>query len=190
VAAYAFVRVSTDQQERDHQYCGVLASANARSLGPLQEVHVFATVLRKVTERWQRDTAMQSRLTAWGVPQRRTDLMDTHVQRAEAVRQACIAAALQAYENAGVSGLCHEGRWAYAVDAIRRLPLRPLVQALLLAAEDEEGGGLPSSGVRAASQDSANTKVAYGTESIKKLGHMSNTRGTMGHPMSITLVGG
>jgi hypothetical protein len=38
--------------------------------------------------------------------------MDEHVQRAEAVRQACIAAALQAYEDAGVSGLCHEGCWA------------------------------------------------------------------------------
>ena len=64
--------------------------------------------------------------------------MDEHVQRAEAVRQACIAAALQAYEDAGVSGLCHEGRWEYAVDAMRSLPLRPLVQALLLAAENED----------------------------------------------------
>ena len=64
--------------------------------------------------------------------------MDAHVQRAEAVRQACIAAALQAYEDAGVSGLCHEGRWEYAVDAMRSLPLRPLVQALLLAAENED----------------------------------------------------
>src|SRR5437899_1364064 len=36
-----------------------------------------------------------ARLTAWGVPERRTDLMDVHMQRAEAVRQACIAAALQ-----------------------------------------------------------------------------------------------
>ena len=76
--------------------------------------------------------------------------MDAHMQRAEAVRQACIAAALQAYEEAGVSGLCHEGRWAYAVDAMRRLPLRPLVHTLLLTAADEEGGGLPASGARAA----------------------------------------
>ena len=64
--------------------------------------------------------------------------MDAHMQTAEAVRQACSAAALQAYEDAGVSGLCHEGRWEYAVDAMRGLPLRPLVQALLLAAEDED----------------------------------------------------
>ena len=70
--------------------------------------------------------------------------MDVHMQTAEAVRQACIAAALQAYEDAGVSGLCHEGRWEYAVDAMRGLPLRPLVQALLLATENEEGGDRPS----------------------------------------------
>jgi hypothetical protein len=50
--------------------------------------------------------------------------MDVHIQMAEAVRQACLAAALQAYEDAGVSGLCHEGRWECAVDAIRAdLPL-------------------------------------------------------------------
>jgi hypothetical protein len=50
--------------------------------------------------------------------------MDVHMQMAEAVRQACIAVALQAYDDAGVSGLCHEGRWEYAVDAMRGLPLR------------------------------------------------------------------
>ena len=70
--------------------------------------------------------------------------MDIHIQMAEAVRQACIATALRAYEEGGISGLCHEGRWEYAVDAMRGLPLRPLIQALLLAVEDEEGGGLPS----------------------------------------------
>jgi hypothetical protein len=57
--------------------------------------------------------------------------MDEQLQRAEAVRQACIAAALRAYEDGGLSGLCQEGRWEYAVDAMRGLHLRPLVQALL-----------------------------------------------------------
>jgi hypothetical protein len=74
--------------------------------------------------------------------------MDEHVQRAEAVRQACIAAALQAYEDAGVSGLCHEGRWEYAVDAMRSLLLRPLVQALLLAAENEDAARAGVAGTR------------------------------------------
>ena len=83
--------------------------------------------------------------------------MDLHMQRAEAVRQACIAAALQAYEDAGVSGLCHEGRWEYAMDAMRGLPLLPLVEALLRAAEDEEGGDLPPSDARATTRNAANT---------------------------------
>jgi hypothetical protein len=96
------------QQEGEHQRESVLASAHARSLGLLREVCGFAAALREVTEHWQRDPAMQARLTVWGVTERRTDLMDEHVQRAEAVRQVCIAAALQAYEEAGISGLCHE----------------------------------------------------------------------------------
>ena len=69
--------------------------------------------------------------------------MDAHMQTAEAVRQACIAAAHQAYEEAGVSGLCHEGRWECAVDAMRGVPLRPLLQALRQAAEGEAGGRRP-----------------------------------------------
>ena len=69
--------------------------------------------------------------------------MDDPLQRAEVVRQACVAAALQAYEDAGLSGLCYEGRWEYAVDAMRGLPLRPLIQALLHEAEGEEEGHLP-----------------------------------------------
>ena len=67
--------------------------------------------------------------------------MNVHMPMAEAVRQARITAALQAYDEAGVSGLCHEGRWEYAVDAMRGLPLRPLIEALLRAAEHEVGGG-------------------------------------------------
>ena len=70
--------------------------------------------------------------------------MDNTFRVAEAVQQACLAAALRAYEDAGLSGLCHEGRWEYAVDAMRGLPLRPLVHALLRAVEAEEGGGRPS----------------------------------------------
>lgn len=43
---------------------------------------------------------------------------------AEGVRQACIAAALAAYEEAGVLGLCAEGRWEAAVSAMQSLDLR------------------------------------------------------------------
>jgi hypothetical protein len=44
----------------------------------------------------------------------------------EAVRRACLAAALAAYEEAGVLGLCHEGRWEAAVSAMQSLDLRRL----------------------------------------------------------------
>ena len=67
--------------------------------------------------------------------------MDEPLQIAEVVRQACLTAALRAYEDAGLSGLCHEGRWECAVDAIRAMPLRPLVHTLLRAAEHEAGRG-------------------------------------------------
>ncbi len=51
-------------------------------------------------------------------------------QLAAEVRQACIAAALEAYEDAGFSGLCHEGRWELAIDAMRSLDLGPLLDGL------------------------------------------------------------
>ena len=44
---------------------------------------------------------------------------------AERVRDACIRAALDAYEDAGVQGLCAEGRWEAAVAAMRRVALPP-----------------------------------------------------------------
>lgn len=43
---------------------------------------------------------------------------------AETVRQACIAAALAAYEEAGILGLCSEGRWEAAVSAMQSLDLQ------------------------------------------------------------------
>jgi hypothetical protein len=86
--------------------------------------------------------------------------MDAHVQMAEVVRQACITAALQAYEDGGLSGLCHEGCWEYAVDAMRALPLLLLVQALLPEAESEEGGGRPGCGASAATKAAAGAPMA------------------------------
>ena len=43
---------------------------------------------------------------------------------AEAVRAACTNAAVLAYYNAGIRGLCHDGRWECALAAIRHLDLR------------------------------------------------------------------
>ena len=49
------------------------------------------------------------------------DVMGDSRDRAEAVRGALIEAALTAYEDAGLSGLCAEGRWEAAVAAMRSL---------------------------------------------------------------------
>lgn len=57
-------------------------------------------------------------------------------QLAERVRAACVQAALDAYEDAGLSGLCAEGRWEYTIGVLRRLDLEPL----LAACAPEESG--------------------------------------------------
>ncbi len=49
---------------------------------------------------------------------------------AEAVRDACGKAAQEAYENAGISGLCEEGRWECAVAAIRALDLEAVINVV------------------------------------------------------------
>lgn len=56
--------------------------------------------------------------------------MSSELQLAEAVRAACTHAALEAYENAGISGLCAEGRWELAVQAIRILDLQQIVDGI------------------------------------------------------------
>jgi hypothetical protein len=48
---------------------------------------------------------------------------------AEVVRQACLEAAVEAYQDAGMRGLCGEGRWELAVQALRELDLEPLLDA-------------------------------------------------------------
>ena len=47
---------------------------------------------------------------------------------AKSIRDACLEAVLEAYENAGVQGLCAEGRWEVAVDALRTLDVAPLLR--------------------------------------------------------------
>ena len=48
---------------------------------------------------------------------------DTSSVVAEAVRAACLDAARLAYEDAGIRGLCADGRWEAALTAIRQLDL-------------------------------------------------------------------
>lgn len=49
-------------------------------------------------------------------------------EQAEAVRRACIEAALAAWEDAGISGLCAEGRWEMAIQAMRQLDVEPVLR--------------------------------------------------------------
>lgn len=57
------------------------------------------------------------------------------------VRTACIDAAIEAYEDAGIQGICLEGRWEAAVAAIRRLDLEGVVEDARDAPDSGRGGG-------------------------------------------------
>jgi hypothetical protein len=48
---------------------------------------------------------------------------DTSSVVADTVRAACLDAARLAYEDAGIRGLCADGRWEAALTAIRQLDL-------------------------------------------------------------------
>lgn len=61
--------------------------------------------------------------------------MDKALQLAERVRAACVETALEAYQDAGLSGLCAEGRWEYTIGVLRQLDL----QALLGTAPEASG---------------------------------------------------
>lgn len=46
------------------------------------------------------------------------------------IRDRCREAAVQAYDDAGVQGLCAEGRWEAAVGAIETVDLKSVLQEL------------------------------------------------------------
>jgi hypothetical protein len=46
----------------------------------------------------------------------------------ETVRAACLKAAVAAYEDAGIRGLCPDGRWEAALAAIRHLDLSDVIE--------------------------------------------------------------
>jgi len=54
---------------------------------------------------------------------------------ARAIRNACVRAALDGYEQAQIAGLCQEGAWECAVDAMRRLDLTTLLDPAATAAD-------------------------------------------------------
>lgn len=70
---------------------------------------------------------------------RATDLAQ---QLIEAVRRACVDAAIDGYERASISGLCHEGAWEAAVSAIRMAALDGLAERAVRA-DSETGADAP-----------------------------------------------
>lgn len=50
---------------------------------------------------------------------------------AERIRDACVAALIDAYEDAGLRGLCGEGRWEVAVGEVRSIDPRRLLESAL-----------------------------------------------------------
>ena len=47
---------------------------------------------------------------------------------AEAIRAACLQAALDGYEDARMDGLCHEGAWENAIGVIRSLDIEAILE--------------------------------------------------------------
>ena len=52
---------------------------------------------------------------------------DNH-KLAEAVHDVCFHTAQDAYEDARIDGLCHEGAWEVALDTIRSLDVRAILE--------------------------------------------------------------
>lgn len=53
--------------------------------------------------------------------------LDARRRLAMTIRDACAKAALEGYEQAATDGLCHEGAFEAAVDAIRSLDLEAIL---------------------------------------------------------------
>jgi len=60
-----------------------------------------------------------------------TSSMNDSLTIARAVREACVTAAKQAYEQAAMSGLCDEGALEVAIGAIETLDLEALLASRL-----------------------------------------------------------
>lgn len=52
---------------------------------------------------------------------------DREREIADLVRKACVETLLEAYEEAGVQGLCDEGRFEVAVDALKEASVEQLL---------------------------------------------------------------
>lgn len=71
---------------------------------------------------------------------------------ARRVRATCLESAKQAYEDAGVQGLCAEGRWEAALSAIEAIDVRTIL------GEIESPSGAHATQSQPAAGDEARTK--------------------------------
>ena len=60
----------------------------------------------------------------------RKEITETQLQVAEAVKAMCLKAAVEAYEHGKMSGMCQEGAWDLAIDAIRALDVQAVIGEL------------------------------------------------------------
>lgn len=59
------------------------------------------------------------------------DVMTVETKRLiETVREACLVAAMEAYEDASIRGLCAEGAWECAVGAIKSVTVESVTEKL------------------------------------------------------------
>ena len=65
------------------------------------------------------------------------ELDEDRYRTAEAVRVACLHAALDGYERAGLSGLCEAGRWEMVVDSLQTLDVHAVVRELAQGLDGE-----------------------------------------------------
>jgi hypothetical protein len=63
---------------------------------------------------------------------------------AEKIRAAFVETALTSYEDAAANGLCAQGAWECAVDAMRHLEITDLLLALPQGVDDQTSSRLPS----------------------------------------------
>ena len=61
-----------------------------------------------------------------------SDNIKEYRQAAELVRKECIKSAIEAYETASQNGVCHEGAWECAIDAMKSLELDDLLKSILV----------------------------------------------------------
>jgi hypothetical protein len=57
-----------------------------------------------------------------------TEISEDRLRFARVIRDACIAAAKQGYENAAMSGLCEDGALEAAVSAIHMMDLEAVIR--------------------------------------------------------------